>query len=104
MKDLRFVTSATNKNKSTIIMNVEKEKANNRWFYITARNHDALPVPVYGEPLAMSTASDPWFSAIEFNEKEKEFTPTATHTRVLVVETESTLMPVAFAEEKLNIG
>ena len=52
----------------------------------------------------MSTASDPWYNAIEFNEKEKEITPTATHTRVLVVETESTLMPVAFAEEKLNIG
>ena len=104
LKNLRFVTSASNKNKSTIIMNIEKEKATNRWFYITARNHESLPVPVYGEPLAMSTASDPWDTAIEIANKETEITPNANHTRILVVETLSTLLPIGYAEEKLNIG
>ena len=104
LKDLRFVTSASNKNKSTIIMNCEKERSTNRWFYITARNHDSLPVPVYGEALAMSTSTDPWYNAIELTNKETEITPTANHTRILVVETLSTLLPIGYAEEKLNIG
>ena len=65
LKDLRFVTSASNKNKSTIIMNCEKEKLTDRWFYITARTHEDLPVPVYGEPIAMSGSSDPWHGAVE---------------------------------------
>ena len=103
-KNLRFVTSASNRNKSTIIMNCEKEQATNRWFYITARNHASLPVPVWGEPLAMSTQSDPWYNAIEIMNKETEITPTSNHTKVLVVETLSTLIPIAYSEEKLNIG
>ena len=104
LKDLRFVTSASNKNKSTIIMNCEKEKTTNKWFYITARNHDSLPVPVYGEALAMSSSSDPWYNAVEITNRETEITPTASHTRILVVETLSTLVPIGSAEEKLNIG
>ena len=103
-KDLRFVTSASTHNKSTIIMNSEKEDSTNRWFYITARNHSMLPTPVYGEPLARSTASDPWYSAVELTEREKEITPTASHTRIMVVETLANLNPIAYAEEKLNIG
>ena len=104
MKDLRFVTSASNRNKSTIIMNCEKEKLTNRWFYITARTHEDLPVPVYGEPIAMSGSSDPWHGAVELTEKETEIMPNTNHTRILVVETKSNLEPIAFAEEKLNIG
>ena len=104
LKDLRFVTSASNRNKSTIVMNCNKEKTTNKWFYITARNHESLPVPVYGEPLAMSTSSDPWYNAVEITNKETEITPNSSHTRVLVVETLSTLVPIAAGEEKLNIG
>ena len=104
MKDLRFVTSASNRNKSTIVMNCNKEKSTNKWFYITARNHESLPVPVYGEALAMSTSSDPWYNAVEITNRETEITPNSSHTRVLVVETLSTLLPIGFAEEKLNIG
>ena len=104
LKDLRFVTSASNKNKTTIVMNSEKEQSTNKWFYITARNHSMLPTPVYGEPLAMSSASDPWYSAVEFTDRELEFTPTASHTRIMVVETLSDKSPIAFAEDKLNIG
>ena len=103
-KDLRFVTSASAKNKTTLIMNSEKEQSTNKWFYITARNHSMLPTPVYGEPLAMSSASDPWYSAVEFTERELEFTPTASHTRIMVVETLSDKSPIAYAEEKINIG
>ena len=104
LKDLRFVTSASNRNKSTIIMNCEKEKLTDRWFYITARTHEDLPVPVYGQAIAMSSSSDPWHGAVELTEKETEIMPNANHTRVLVVETKSNLEPIAFAEEKLNIG
>ena len=104
LKDLRFVTSASNKNKSTIIMNCEKENLTNRWFYITARTHEDLPVPVYGEPIAMSGSSDPWHGAVELTEKETEIMPNTNHTRILVVETKNNLEPIAFAEEKLNIG
>ena len=103
-KDLRFVTSASSKNKTTLIMNSEKEQSTNKWFYITARNHSMLPTPVYGQPLAMSSASDPWYSAVEFTERELEFTPTASHTRIMVVETLSDKSPIAYAEEKINIG
>ena len=104
LKNLRFVTSASNRNKSTIIMNIEKEKTTNKWFYITARNHESLPVPVYGEALAMGTSSDPWYNAVEITNRETEITPNSSHTRVLVVETLSTLVPIAAGEEKLNIG
>ena len=61
-------------------------------------------MPVYGEPLAMSSSSDPWHSAIEVTEKETEITPNAQHTKILVVETLANLNPIAYAEEKLNIG
>ena len=52
----------------------------------------------------MSSASDPWYSAVEFTERELEFTPTASHTRIMVVETLSDKSPIAYAEDKLNIG
>ena len=52
----------------------------------------------------MSGSSDPWHGAVELTEKETEIMPNANHTRILVVETKSNLEPIAFAEEKLNIG
>ena len=104
LKDLRFVTSASNRNKSTIIMNCDKEQTTNRWFYITARTHAQLPVPVYGVALAMSSSSDPWYNAIEVTNKEMEISPNVQHTKILVVEPRADLSPIAYAEEKLNIG
>ena len=61
-------------------------------------------MPVYGQALAMSGSSDPWHGAVELTEKETEIMPNANHTRILVVETLSTLLPIGYAEEKLNIG
>lgn len=104
LKDLRFTTGASNRNKSTIYMNQEKEALTNRWFYITAQRYSALPVPVYGTALAMSTASDPWYSAIEISNKETEIMPNVNHKVIGVVETTSALMPIAWHTEKLNIG
>ena len=52
----------------------------------------------------MSSASDPWYNAIELTNRETEITPNMQHTRILVVETLSTLLPIGYAEEKLNIG
>ena len=104
LKDLRFTTGASNRNKSTIYMNQKKEKTTNRWFYITARNYASLPVPVYGTALAMSQSTDPWYNAIEITNAQTEITPTSNHTVIGVVETESTLLPVAWHTEKLNIG
>ena len=104
LKAIRFSTGGSNANKSTIYMNQDKEKNTNRWFYITAQKAANLPVPVYGTALAMSSSSDPWYNAIEITNKITEITPNSSHKVIGVVETLSTLLPVAWSIEKLNIG
>ena len=104
LKSLRVTTGATDYNKSTIYINGDKEASTNKWYYLTAHGHANIPQPVYGTALAMSSASDPWYTAVEATAKATEITPTASHDRVIVVETDANKYPIAFCETKLNIG
>ena len=104
LKDLPFITSATGIGKSSIIMNVEKEKSTNKWYYITAEDHASLPDVVYGTPIDVSTASSPWHGALELTAMETEITPTDGHTRIKVVEVQRNMKPIGVSERKLNVG
>ncbi len=104
LKDLPFITSATDTGKTTITMNVEKEKSTNKWFYITGENHASMPDVVYGTSIDVTTASSPWHGAVELTDMETEITPTAGHTRIKVVEVLRNMKPIGVSERILNIG
>ena len=104
LKDLPFITSATGIGKSSIIMNVEKEKSTNKWFYITAEDHASLPDVVYGTSIDVVTSSSPWYGAVELTAMETEITPTEGHTRIKVVEVQRNMKPIGVSERKLNVG
>ena len=109
MEELKFFESYSEKsetrNKSVIcIPEHEKERTTNHLFYLTARNMDSLPVPEYGTGLAMSSSSDPWYNAVEMYNTTVEITPTASHTVFTIVETLSTLVPVAYSYGPLYIN
>ena len=104
LKDLPFITSATDFGKTSIIMNVEKEKSTNKWFYITAEDHASLPDVTYGTSIDVTTQSSPWHGAVELTAMETEITPTEGHTRIKVVEVLRTMKPIGVSERKLNIG
>ena len=104
LKNLPFITSATNIGKTSIIMNCEKEKSTNKWFYITAEDHASLPDVVYGTSIDVSTQSSGWYGAVELTEMETEITPPEGHTRIKVVEVLRSMKPVGVSERKLNIG
>ena len=104
LKDLPFITSATDFGKTSIIMNTEKELPTNKWYYITAEDHTSLPNAVYGTPIDISTSSSPWYGAQELTAMETQITPAAGHTKVKVVEVQRNMKPVAIGECKLNIG
>ena len=65
---------------------------------------DSLPVPEYGTALAMSTVSDAWYNAVEMTSNTVEITPTSSHTVYTIVETLSTLVPIAYSYGPLNIN
>ena len=104
LKNLPFITSATNIGKTSIIMNCEKEKSTNKWFYITAEDHASLPDVVYGTSIDVSTQSSGWYGAVELTAMETEITPPEGHTRIKVVEVLRSMKPVGVSERKLNIG
>ncbi len=104
LKDLPFITSATDIGKSSIIMNLEKEKPTNKWFYITAEDHASLPDVVYGTSIDVVTSSSPWYGAVELTAMETEITPAEGHTRIKVVEVLRNMKPIGVSERKLNIG
>ena len=104
LKDLPFITSATGIGKSSIIMNVEKEKSTNKWFYITAEDHASLPDVVYGTSIDVVTSSSPWYGAVELTAMETEITPAEGHTRIKVVEVLRNMKPIGVSERKLNVG
>ena len=96
--------SATRNKTLFSIVNHEKEKTTNRLYYLTARNMDSLPVPVYGEALAMSSSQDPWYNAVEMQSFPYECTPNSAHTVYIIVETLSTNIPVGYSYGGLNIN
>ena len=98
LKDLPFITSATDFGKTSIIMNTEKELPTNKWYYITAEDHTSLPNAVYGTPIDISTSSSPWYGAQELTAMETQITPAAGHTKVKVVEVQRNMKPVAIGE------
>ena len=104
LKNLPFITSATNIGKTSIIMNCEKEKSTNKWFYITAEDHASLPDVVYGTSIDVVTSSSPWYGAVELTAMETEITPAEGHTRIKVVEVQRNMKPIGVSERKLNIG
>ena len=104
LKDLPFITSATGIGKSSIIMNVEKEKSTNKWYCITAEDHASLPEVVYNAAIDVTTPASPWYGAVELTAMETEITPTEGHTRVKVVEVLRNMKPIGVSERKLNVG
>ena len=102
LKDIPFITSATNPGKSSIIMNMEKEKDTNKWYYITAEDHASLPEVTYGT--AIDPTSGAWAGAVEITGMEMEITPPEGHTRIKVVEVLRSMKPIGVSERKLNIG
>ena len=104
LRDLPLKTVATNIGKTTIVIDTEKEKSTNKWFYITAEDHASLPDVVYGTSIDVSTSSSGWYGAVELTEMETEITPPEGHTRIKVVEVLRTMKPVGVSERKLNIG
>ena len=102
LKDIPFITSATNPGKSSIIMNMEKEKDTNKWYYITAEDHASLPEVAYGT--AIDPTSGAWSGAVEITGMETEITPPEGHTRIKVVEVLRSMKPIGVSERKLNIG
>ena len=104
LKDLPFMTSATDFGKSSVIMNVEKEDPTNKWFCITAEDHESLPAVTYGTSIDVVTSSSPWYGAVELTAMETEITPAEGHKRIKVVEVMRNLKPIGVSERKLNIG
>ena len=102
LKDIPFITSATNPGKTSIIMNMEKEKDTNKWYYITAEDHASLPEVTYGT--AIDPTSGAWTGAVEITGMEMEITPPEGHTRIKVVEVLRSMKPIGVSERKLNIG
>lgn len=104
LKPLNIETAASAANKSTIIIHGTKEASTNKWYYITAANHAGLPTVTYGTALTPGTASTDWANAVELTSTSTQITPASGHTRVLVVETDSSYYPLAVSEALLNIG
>ena len=104
LKNLRFMTTASKVGKSMIIMNCNREKDANHWYYITAADHASLPPLEYGTAIDVTTAGSPWYGAREFRGKETEITPTDGHKYIKIVETLADMKPIAYAEGRLNIG
>ena len=102
LKDIPFIASATNPGKTSIIMNMEKEKDTNKWYYITAEDHASLPEVTYGT--AIDPTSGAWAGAVEITGMEMEITPPEGHTRIKVVEVLRNMKPIGVSERKLNIG
>ena len=102
LKDLPFMTAASAPGKSSIVMNMEKEKDTNKWYYITAEDHASLPEVTYGT--AIDPTSGAWTGAVEITGMETEITPPEGHTRIKVVEVLRSMKPIAVSERKLNIG
>ena len=102
LKDIPFITSATNPGKTSIIMNMEKEKDTNKWYYITAEDHASLPEVTYGT--AIDPTSGAWAGAVEITGMEMEITPPEGHTSIKVVEVLRSMKPIGVSERKLNIG
>lgn len=103
IKTLKFMTSASNTGKSTIIMNTEKEAAGNKWYAITAATRAALPTVTYGTPINTASGGS-WHGATVLTSNSVELTPTSGHKYVAVCETDDDNYPIAYETKKLSIG
>ena len=103
LKDIPFITAASDYGKSSIVMNIDKEKATNKWYYITAEDHASLPEVTYDTPIDV-TSSGAWAGAVEITDMSTEITPPEGHTRIKVVEVLRSMKPIGVSERKLNIG
>ena len=109
LEELKFFDSESveseTKNKSILrVTSHQKEGSTNKFFYMTARNMPSLPIPEYGTPLSMSSATEPWYNSVEMTGTTIEITPPSTHKVYAIVETLSTLMPVGYSYGRLRIN
>ena len=104
LKTLNFMTAASASGKSTIIINAEKEASTNGWLYLTKATQAELPTPVYNTAIDITTSTSPWYGAAQVTSNQMEITPTSGHKRIVVVEVNSSMKPIAYDKKKLNIG
>ena len=102
IKPMNIETAATDISKTTIIIHTPKEATANKWYYVTAASHAALPTLTFGT--AITPGTSPWDTAVQLTANATEITPTSGHKRVLVVEVDSANKPVSSAEALINVG
>lgn len=102
LKPLDIETAASAVGKTSIIIHGTKEASTNKWYAITAATHAALPAVTYGT--AITPGTDAWATAVLLSAPSTEITPTSGHTRVLVVETDSSYKPLAVADTLVHVG
>ena len=96
LKGLDFTTAAGDAGDSQLVILTPMEGA--KRFYATAADGDGLPAVTYGTAITTSAWTALTAAA------ETTITPADGHTRIRVVETDSSNKPIAVGDGVLNIG